>query len=118
MGKPRMTRQDKWKQRRCVMKYREFKDKARSLGLDKELEGNALICKYIIEMPKSWSKKKKEKFNGKLHENKPDVDNCDKGMMDILKEDSHISLSCSCKVWCKKGMIIMYDSLQEFLINI
>lgn len=114
IGKCRMTRSDKWKQRPCVIKYRNFKDQARLLGLDKELKGNVLIAKYVIEMPKSWSKKKKKEMEGTAHYQKPDIDNIDKAMLDILPEDSHIFLSLTMKTWGEKGMIVMYKSINEF----
>jgi Holliday junction resolvase RusA-like endonuclease len=114
IGKPRMTRCDKWKQRDCVIRYREFKDKARLIGLDKELEGNALIALYQIKMPKSWSQKKKQEYRGKLHYQTPDIDNIDKGIFDLIPEDSHIAFSCTMKVWGDYGEIIIFANLREF----
>jgi Holliday junction resolvase RusA-like endonuclease len=38
IGKPRMTRSDKWKQRPCVLRYRDFADRVREVaGLTKKL---------------------------------------------------------------------------------
>ena len=114
VGKPRMTRADSWKKRPCVVKYWKFKDKAKSLGLNKEL-GNALLARYVIKMPKSWSKKKRKTMNGKPHQQKPDIDNIDKAVLDIIPEDSHVFLSFTIKIWGEKGMIVTYNSIQELL---
>lgn len=43
-----------------------------------------LTLRAIIEMPKSWSKKKKADLNGRLHCQKPDSDNCIKAICDGL----------------------------------
>ena len=43
-------------------------------------------------MPKSWSKKKKAEYDGKPHQQKPDIDNYLKGYMDALLDED-------CKVW-------------------
>ena len=110
IGKPRMTQRDKWQQRPAVMRYRAFKDlinlKCNKLGFELPAE---LIAQYHIPMPKSWSKKKKKEMLGKPHQQKPDIDNINKAVMDALaKEDSFVySVNCQ-KYWTEtgKGMII------------
>ena len=103
--KPRMTRSDKWKKRPCVVRYWKYKT---------ELQGKMDICgididdvikvKFGVHMPKSWSKKKRNEMNGKPHQQRPDVDNLVKGLMDCLfKEDAHIHTVHAQKVWSEVG---------------
>lgn len=101
VGKPRMTRRDKWKKRPCVMRYREFADKLRACfaGVDL-IDVHSLSWLAYFPMPKSWSKKKKEYMRGMGHYNKPDRDNCDKAILDSLfDQDSGISHGTLTKLW-------------------
>ncbi|WP_336242107.1 RusA family crossover junction endodeoxyribonuclease [Enterobacter cloacae] len=73
VGKPRMTRRDKWKQRPPVMRYRMAMD-------------------------------------GQPHQQKPDLDNLKKSLLDALfEDDSHIWDARTSKVWGEIGMIIIED---------
>ena len=90
VSKPRQTRSDKWKKRPCVMKYRAFADECREQGIIIPNHGAHIV--FQMPMPKSWSKKKKEEMDGMPHQQRPDVDNLAKALMDaVLKED--------CCVW-------------------
>lgn len=83
--KPRMTKSDVWKNRPSVKRYWEFKDR-----LLKQAKGSlepTFTVTFNIEMPKSWSKKKKSEMWGKPHQSKPDIDNYLKAFMDALCED-------------------------------
>jgi len=62
-------------------------------------------------MPKSWSKKKKAEMLGQPHQQKPDIDNLLKALMDaVLPEDSHIYDIRATKYWGNVGGIdIFYD---------
>ena len=89
MGKPRMTRADKWKKRPEVMRYRAFCDHVRLLGVS--LPEAYSHVTFILPMPKSWSNKKRAQMNGKPHQGKPDLDNLMKSLMDALfEDDTHI----------------------------
>lgn len=110
MGKPRMTQRDKWLKppRNPVLKYRNWCDTLRkqcdSLGFELTPE---LTCTFVIPMPKSWSGKKKERMDGQPHQQRPDIDNICKAVMDALaKEDSYVyALNCK-KIWGRRGLII------------
>jgi len=105
--KPRMTRADTWKKRPIVLSYWAFKD-AINLIANKEgfKLGNAFRIVFYIEMPKSWSKKKKEFMNGKPHKQKPDLDNLLKAVSDcLLNEDSGIYYVIASKKWSYTGKI-------------
>lgn len=73
VGKPRMTRADKWKQRPPVMRYRMFCDEARLHGI--RVPENGAHITFVLPMPKSWSKKKRAAMDGQPHQQKPDLDN-------------------------------------------
>lgn len=64
---------------------------------------------FVIQMPKSWSKKKKRELDGEPHTQKPDLDNILKGFKDSLCEnDSYVhSYKNICKVWGYEGKIII-----------
>lgn len=122
MGAPRMTQSDRWKtdpnhpnpkkrQRDVVTRYFNFKNlislQCNVLGF---IMPNCIDVLFLIPMPKSWSKKKKEKLNGMPHKSKPDTDNIVKGLMDALKkEDSDVWKIKSEKRWAYKGSIIIFN---------
>lgn len=103
MGKPRMTQADKWKKRPAVVRYREYADRLRLLCTGINPDAIGLSWTAYFEMPKSWSKKKKAAMKGKLHRQKPDRDNVDKGILDALfKEglgDQGIATGTLTKYW-------------------
>ena len=89
MGKPRMTRSDKWKQRDCVVRSRQYADEIRKAA------GSIPDPKRIADLSwtayfrpaESWSQKKKEAAIGTRHRQKPDRDNLDKQVLDSLFDD-------------------------------
>ena len=85
---PRMTRSDKWKQRKCVMAYRHFRDKVREAGIVLPVPGKVT---FYLPMPMSWSAKKRKAMEGQPHTQRPDWDNLAKALCDALfEEDGHI----------------------------
>lgn len=112
-SKPRMTQRDKWNPSKAALKYFAFKDLLRAernrLGVP-ELPSQLKAIVFMVPMPKSWSKVKKAEMNGKLHEQRPDLDNYLKAFWDALcKEDSHIaSIKGELgKYWYTEGRIIL-----------
>lgn len=104
--KPRQTRADVWKKRACVMRYRAFADQCRVMGMQVNESGSHLV--FILPMPKSWSKKKRVAMDGQPHQQKPDIDNLCKSVLDALhKDDSHIYNIRLSKFWGQKGKIII-----------
>lgn len=110
--KPRMTVADRWKKRPAVIKYWEFKDAIKELGL---IFKNGDSITFIIPMPKSWSAKKCLSMDGKPHQQKPDIDNLYKALSDsIFEEDSSIwHLGEQMKLWGRKGKIIINSPLDK-----
>lgn len=105
VAKPRMTRRDRWSERRSVIRYRGFKDMLRFLQA--ELPDCAHII-FVLPMPRSWSAPKKAAHRGTLHRQRPDVDNLHKGLLDaIYPEDSHVADARITKVWGDTGAILV-----------
>lgn len=109
MGKPRMTRADKWKKRPEVMRYRAFCDEVRLRGVT--LPESGAHVTFVLPMPASWSKKKRQQHYGQPHQAKPDCDNMLKALMDALYEDdAHIWDCRITKVWGEIGQIIIREA--------
>jgi Holliday junction resolvase RusA-like endonuclease len=109
VGKPRMTRRDKWKKRDCVVRYREWCDAFRACigNVPDAVVGVSWIA--TIPMPRSWSKKKRLERIGTLHDSRPDRDNLDKAILDSLfAEDSGIAFGFVAKFWAEEGGMTVY----------
>ena len=110
--KPRMSNRDKWLKppRPAVKRYWDF-------CLQCKLEKVILPCygahvTFILPMPESWSKKKREEMDGKPHMQRPDWDNLGKAISDaIYQDDSGIYDIHVTKIWGREGKIII--SLQR-----
>ena len=114
IGKPRMTRADRWKKRPCILRYWAFKNKlvawASEVGLTIP---PILIATFVMPMPSSWSRKKKELMYGMPHQQKSDIDNISKSLMDSLcKDDSYVHTLFVKKVWGYHGRIIFFGDKQ------
>jgi len=89
IGKPRMTQRDKWAQRPAVLRYREWADRLREIaGAVPDAEKVvSLSWTAYFEPPRSWSKSRRVAAIGKTHRAKPDRDNVDKAVLDVLYPD-------------------------------
>ena len=121
MGAVRMSQSDRWKlnpnhhnilqrQRPEVTRYfsfkRTIKDQAAKM---KYVQENTLEIVFLVPMPNSWSKKKKEKENRMPVKTRPDIDNYVKAFLDaLLVEDGHIWKIIAEKRYAFKGSIIVY----------
>lgn len=104
LGKPRQTNRDRWAKRPAVLRYRAFKDEVRLRGV--ALPESGCRITFIIPMPDSWSKKKRAEHVGRPHQQKPDLDNLMKSLMDaIFEEDSAVWDARITKIWGEKGQI-------------
>lgn len=102
--KPRMTQSDRWKKRPVVMRYFAFKDEIKKHGVELPLRGAHVI--FVIPMPKSWSKKKKESMVDQYHQQTPDIDNLFKALADaIFESDADICDVRISKIWGNEGKI-------------
>jgi len=110
VAKPRMTRKDKFVKRDRTTQYWEFVDKfkAQAEFLDYKM-ANVLEAVFFVPMPESWSKKKKEKFNGMPCKHIPDTDNYTKAIKDALNvQDKEIWWDNCRKHWAFLGSIIIF----------
>jgi len=101
--KPRMTRADRWKKRACVLRYRAFCDKVRLARLTLPLP-----CRVVfwMPMPLSWPEAKRARMEGRLHEQKPDLDNLLKALLDaVFASDAHVSSIWAEKRWADDAAI-------------
>lgn len=107
---PRQVRSDSWKPSKRVQRYRAWKDKVRPiLAAHNWTLGDTLNIHFVVPMPKSWSKKKRERMDGKPHQQKPDIDNYAKAFCDLTGEDdSHVWFIIAKKTWGESGMIIVH----------
>lgn len=111
VGKPRMTKRDRWAQRPAVVRYWAYCDAMRAYaeqeGFEPKEAGMALT--FYLPMPTSWSKKKKEAMNGQPHQQKPDVDNLVKAFLDaLLGDDAKVwHLAGVQKRWAYEGAIVV-----------
>lgn len=104
--KPRQTRADKWKQRPAVLRYRAFADEVRLCGVN--LPECGYHVTFVLPMPASWSKKKRDEMSGMPHQQRPDKDNLEKALLDaVYSDDSRVWDGRVTKVWGEKGKIIV-----------
>lgn len=100
MGKPRMTRQDVWKKRKCVVQFRAYADKLRHACNGVDQKASSVSWNAFFNITASWPDKKKRAMAGQPHRQKPDRDNIDKGILDALfKSDCGIAMGSIAKFW-------------------
>lgn len=100
---PRMTQSDKWKKRPAVMRYFEFRDRVKELGITVK---NGDVITFIIPMPESWSKKRRYQMFWQPHQIRGDIDNYAKAIFDsVFDDDSHIWDIHLRKIWGETGEI-------------
>lgn len=106
LGKPRMTRKDRWAKREPVIRYRAFCDECRLRGV--QLPEAGAHVTFVLPMPPSWSQKKRAAMNGQPHQQKPDSDNLAKSLLDALfGDDAHVWDLRVTKRWGEHGQIII-----------
>lgn len=105
MGAPRQTQRDKWQRRPVIVRYHAYRDEL-NLQLPGYELGLSVNLIFHIEMPKSWSKKRRAESIDTLHDQKPDIDNLAKGFMDAFhSEDKHVAILRAEKYWADEGSI-------------
>ena len=100
VAKPRQTRSDKWKERPCVVRYREWADRARAAAGAIPLAAEHAEIVVYLPLPQSLSQKKRAAMAGTPHKVKPDIDNLIKSSLDaLLKRDQGIHQISAKKFW-------------------
>jgi Holliday junction resolvase RusA-like endonuclease len=115
VSKPRQSQSDRWKKRPCVVRYRDYADEMRAAaGFQDFYLGERCAMIFELEMPKSWSKKKKNLMRGKPHQQKPDLDNLIKSCGDLfLADDSGIHAVFAAKFWGDQGSVRIVNVMQD-----
>ena len=99
-----MTQRDRWCKRPATLKYWEYKELVRKSGV--RIPDCGAHITFVLPMPKSWSKKKRESMEWQPHQQKPDKDNLEKGLLDaVFDEDCRVWDSRVSKIWGNKGEI-------------
>ena len=119
MGKPRMTRKDKWAKRDCVVRYRAWADAARLVLKSRGGIPDGAVIREVswvayFQVTPSWSKKKQAEMLGQPHRHTPDRDNIDKALLDAIFKggDQHVTSGRIHKEWAEAGKLyveITYD---------
>ena len=64
------------------------------------IPASGLCLTFYLPIPKSWSKKKKKEYNGRLMQSRPDIDNLIKSFCDsLVSEDKFIANISATKRW-------------------
>ena len=117
VAKPRMTQADKWKKRVIVLQYWAYRDEifygALAQGYRPSFE---LIMEFIIPMPKSWPEIKKVKMDGVAHQQTPDIDNLEKGILDSLfVDDKKVHKVMASKIWGRSGKVTIKNWYRPYV---
>ena len=88
------------------MRYRAFADEVKAAGIK---IGDRVTVHFYIPMPKSWSKKKKYQMSLHVHQQKPDLDNLVKALLDaVFNDDSHVHSIIAYKFWSdREGYMVI-----------
>ncbi|MAD98888.1 MAG: hypothetical protein CMB99_16300 [Flavobacteriaceae bacterium] len=108
--KPRMTRRDKWADRPCVVKYREYSRDLQHLGLTLPVGCHHIV--FVMPMPASWTEKERDKMRHQPHQQTPDRDNLDKALLDSVfvhakGGDAHVWDGRITKIWGDRGAVLI-----------
>lgn len=106
-AKPRMTRQDRFANRKVVLEYFAYKDKLNYLAKKEKFHlTDQFSVIFYLPIPSSWSKKKQKEYVGKPHQSRPDIDNLVKGLLDaLIDDDASVWNFAAAKIWAEKGGI-------------
>lgn len=97
---PRMTQQDKWMKRPCVMRYRDWSNRVKAAAGEVDPAAYRVEFYAYMPIPPSISKRKRATMSGTLHRLRGDVDNIGKGLLDSLfKNDGQIAILHGEKYW-------------------
>ncbi len=103
MGKPRMTRRDRWAKRPAVLAYRAWADLIRAQAPVYAREPRRIHVTAYVGFPKSYSDAKRKALSGAEHQVKPDADNILKGVMDVLFSRDQVIADVKCRKFWDDG---------------
>ena len=105
---PRQSQRDSFKPSPMVKRYRAFRDMIAYLKVSIPRNVTRLDLHFVLPMPPSWSKKKRESHLGELHRQTPDIDNLVKAFLDSAcpKSDAFVPSVWAIKTWGDEGKIM------------
>lgn len=102
---PRQVHRDLYNPSNHVKRYRAYRDELQLRRAFVPNNYHHLI--FVLEMPRSWSAKKRAELEGQPHQSKPDRDNLEKAYLDaVLGEDSHVWDGRTTKLWGQRGLVL------------
>lgn len=120
--KPRMTRKDKWNPSEAAQRYFAYRDEVRLHKVTIPEADYHVV--FVLPMPDSWSGRKKARYIGSGHQQKPDKDNLEKGLLDaVYGDDCVVWDGRATKMWGNTGAIIVSNGtlnlelVSEFIRN-
>ena len=81
--------------RKCIANYRCFVDERKINNVCLSTSGDSIT--FVIAMPKSWSKKKKDQMRGKPYLQRIGLNNLAKGIFDAVFGDDSVAWSFELK---------------------
>lgn len=112
--KPRITHQGRFSE--TAKRYYAYANTLRAIADHVGVTlSRSLSVTFVLPMPKSWSKSKRQAMNGQAHEVRPDLKNLVAALEDILynrgeRDDSEIHTYRDVrKVWGEQGAITIHD---------
>ena len=107
--KPRMSRRDQWKPSAAARRYFAFRDQVKVLRIIVPECGWWIV--FHLPVPASWSEKKKLSHIGRRHQQKPDKDNLEKGLLDAIYGDDCVVWDARVtKLWAREGAIEIFSA--------
>lgn len=97
-------------------RYNDYKlslaELARKKSFDIPEQGVHIL--FYFPVPKSWTKSKKQEMHMRLHQSKPDIDNCIKAVFDsLMSEDKYIADFRATKKW-----VNLEEGWIEFIVDV
>lgn len=93
-------------------RYANFKSDCRKIGM--LVPSFMPILIFQIAMPRSWSQNKKAKMRHRIHQQKPDIDNLIKAVLDAcLVDDALVGATLSISVWSAESAITIGDARSQ-----
>lgn len=116
-----MTQRDRWAKRKCVTKFWSLADLIRKCVAEQvgsvPPADSVMSFSWVayFEPPESYSDKKRRAMIGTRHRVKPDKDNVEKGLLDVLYkgDDQKISDGSSSKRWGEKSQVVITIEYEE-----
>lgn len=114
IGAVRLVHSDKWRKRPVAVKYFQYKEELKWKALNYVVK-NELYLLFLLPIPESWTKKKKNELVYTKHQQRPDTDNLVKAVKDaLMKEDSTVYLECAFKFWGPHGKILFFECFDSW----